>query len=120
MKIEMNEEWRKRWVAALRSGEYRQAQMSLRDGNRFCCLGVLCDLSRVGHWDGDGNYVVDEGKNGGLAPVGVVELVGLQDNAERDTQRRISTLNDEGATFAQIADMIERGEFATVELGEDE
>lgn len=35
------------WVTALRSGEYGQADGSLRevDTNNFCCLGVLCDVA---------------------------------------------------------------------------
>src|SRR5690348_17476896 len=34
------------WVAALRSGEYRQGSGTLRsDQDEFCCLGVLCDLA---------------------------------------------------------------------------
>lgn len=38
-----------KWLAALRSGEYKQARGSLEevveDGSCFCCLGVLCDLA---------------------------------------------------------------------------
>ena len=38
-----------KWLAALRSGEYKQARGSLeevQDGEScFCCLGVLCDLA---------------------------------------------------------------------------
>lgn len=50
----MNQEVKKKWLEALRSGQYRQAQEALRvdsispDGegciSSFCCLGVLCDL----------------------------------------------------------------------------
>lgn len=33
------------WVPALRSGAYEQGKHCLRDaGNKFCCLGVACDL----------------------------------------------------------------------------
>ena len=36
----------KAWVAALRSGEYEQGQHVLHsESNRFCCLGVACDLA---------------------------------------------------------------------------
>lgn len=44
--------FRKRWVAALRSGEYRQTRGELRDAAGFCCLGVACDISGTGKWDG--------------------------------------------------------------------
>jgi hypothetical protein len=29
---------------ALESGEYKQGQMELRNGDSYCCLGVACDL----------------------------------------------------------------------------
>lgn len=42
----MNSKIKARWVAALRSGEYKQGDRRvLNDGQGgFCCLGVLCDL----------------------------------------------------------------------------
>lgn len=41
----MNPEIKQRWVAALRSGEYKQAHHKLADAHGgYCCLGVLCDL----------------------------------------------------------------------------
>lgn len=47
----MNEQVKTMWVNALRSGEYKQGQNVLHAYNsvgeeRFCCLGVLCDLAR--------------------------------------------------------------------------
>lgn len=40
------------WLAALRSGKYKQGHGVLRDkDNGFCCLGVYCDLtSEPGDW----------------------------------------------------------------------
>lgn len=35
----------KLWIKALRSGEYKQGRKALKVGDRFCCLGVLCDLA---------------------------------------------------------------------------
>jgi hypothetical protein len=40
----MNSEVKEKWVAALKSGEYKQTQYALHDNEGFCCLGVLCDL----------------------------------------------------------------------------
>ena len=60
----MNPEVKKLWVEALRSGEYEQCHYSLKSGNRFCCLGVLCDLhskeTGKGSWAKDEKY---EAKN---------------------------------------------------------
>ncbi len=39
--MEMNPEVKARWVAALRSGEYKQATGVLRRGGKsFCCLAI--------------------------------------------------------------------------------
>lgn len=34
----------KEWVESLESGRYEQGQNRLRDGDQYCCLGVLCDM----------------------------------------------------------------------------
>ncbi len=36
-----------RWVKALESGRYKQCQTFLQNGNKNCCLGVACRISRV-------------------------------------------------------------------------
>lgn len=47
----MNEANIRRWVDALRSGEFRQGTGALhtREGDKdlYCCLGVACDLARA-------------------------------------------------------------------------
>jgi len=40
----MNKEVIKRWIKALRSGDYNQLYGTLRSGDQFCATGVLCDL----------------------------------------------------------------------------
>jgi hypothetical protein len=50
--MRMRKSVRRRWVEALRSGEYQQTTGVLAevDGNRVvgnCCLGVLCELARA-------------------------------------------------------------------------
>lgn len=41
----VNKERIELWAKALESGEYRQGSQSLLDGNKYCCLGVACDLA---------------------------------------------------------------------------
>lgn len=36
--------FKRKWVAALRSGKYKQTISSLYDAGGFCCLGVMCAL----------------------------------------------------------------------------
>ncbi len=45
-----------KWIDALRSGSYTQMRGSLRKGDCFCALGVLCDIyakEGIGEWIGD-------------------------------------------------------------------
>ena len=44
MNFKLKPEIKEKWVAALRSGEYKQTRGYLSNSNGFCCLGVLCDL----------------------------------------------------------------------------
>lgn len=47
----MKPEVKKLWVDALRSGNYEQGQGFLRTtDNKYCCLGVLCDVSSFSLW----------------------------------------------------------------------
>ena len=46
----MDKKIKKKWLKALRSGKYKQGRDALRIGNKFCCLGVLCDLVDSGPW----------------------------------------------------------------------
>jgi len=32
------------WIAALRSGEYKQGRMMLQQLDKYCCLGVACKV----------------------------------------------------------------------------
>jgi hypothetical protein len=117
----MNENARK-WVEALRSGEFKQAQRKLRrsDGT-FCCLGVACELYRrecgEGEWVGvaDENYlefdVSDERTELGL-PKSVKDWLGLNSPEGEFKHKRagrtwLTVKNDQGASFEEIAALIE-------------
>ena len=79
-------ERRKKWVEALRSGDYEQAISRLRLAadysdrvrDRFCCLGVACDLAAqdgVGEWD-DEMFQVDRTDNHPKHPAIVTDRSG--------------------------------------------
>ena len=40
----MDPELKSKWISALRSGEYKQGKEYLRDGDTWCCLGVLAKV----------------------------------------------------------------------------
>ena len=87
-----------KWAKALRSGKYAQGRGTLRNGDNFCCLGVLCDIVAPNAWDGDGCHRGEAG----LPSTSVLRTAGVTD--ERD----FAALNDTArATFAEIADVVD-------------
>jgi hypothetical protein len=46
----MNSGVKRKWVAALRSGAYKQRTGMLYDGKCHCALGVLLEISEMGVW----------------------------------------------------------------------
>ena len=123
----MNPDIAKKWAEALRSGEYQQGRGCLHPASgKFCCLGVLCDLFRketgVGVWqrteDGCSKLFdladADENRHGVL-PRTVREWAGMRSDsgviprasAPPEHCVKLAVLNDEGASFSQIADIIE-------------
>lgn len=106
----------KKWVKALRNEKYFQNRGSLKEGNSYCCLGVLCDISKIGKWEGDGVlFCYNDGDNSEIGTISpkVKEWAGLQhcDGEIKLKRSTISliTLNDARArSFKQIAAFIER------------
>jgi hypothetical protein len=113
---------KKQWLEALRSGKYKQTDGCLRytdqnGSHGYCCLGVLCDIhaKETKHKWHDDKYF---GKPS-MLPLDVVRWAGLADviskqykdddevevRAGRD---KLSILNDDQHTFAEIADIIEK------------
>ncbi len=123
----MKPEIKQKWVAALRSGKYKQGRGCLRRHDSYCCLGVLCDLhAQVTDWkwsleSGIGRYMGES-----LLPSGEVqawagintsspfcEFVSPDVNEGRPVA--LALLNDGSVdrnisswTFEQIADVIEK------------
>lgn len=105
----MNQQVREEWIAALESGQYHQGRTQLRQGNMFCCLGVLCDIAAkhgIGHWEND-TFVTETDIEISVLPKEVVEWAGLASNnppvADGDS---LSIMNDDGVPFGIIASFI--------------
>lgn len=117
----MNPEVKAKWLAALRSGEYKQTTNKLHDASgEMCCLGVLCDLSGLHEWkpktlnDGTGLFAYDDRDS--LPPDDVGAWAGFEQSQYGYRTPKVTIYgehtdidshNDEGRTFAQIADAIE-------------
>ncbi len=97
----------KKWVEVLKSGKYEQGKGTLEANGKFCCLGVACDLfipkdkqmrGKKGHLVGmlphDQDYAPDW-----LHSVNADIRVGYGTS--------LSTMNDRGESFIEIANIIE-------------
>lgn len=106
----MDKRLRDEWVAALRSGEYKQGKGLLKDGDKYCCLGVLCVINGLDFVYGDEDNNSPVGFKHGdcceaeFLPSSFADLVGLSSG----DQRSLAHMNDAGRSFASIASEIER------------
>lgn len=133
----MNQEVKAEWTKALRSGDYSQTTGRLRratgDGKGgFCCLGVLCDLAvkagvttlrEVVPFEDDDDlvfYHYGSNEETAVLPPEVRDWAGLSgenpyldggpqpDEDEYVRHDTLASTNDGGATFSEIADIIDQ------------
>jgi hypothetical protein len=110
----------KAWIAALRSGKFRQATQHLGYRGAYCCLGVACELAakagvipaRVIENKVYAYGTDEEGRETGTLPQSVQDWLGLNDASgsyqDKDGKNLdLTVLNDEGVKFKEIADVIE-------------
>lgn len=109
-----------KWIAALRSGEYKQATNGcLRKDDCHCALGVLCAIVDNDNWLPASHYDLGDffkykGWVNKYLPETQTHIVGIVDKNENgqglsvDFVNEIIYLNDnQGKSFEQIADWIE-------------
>lgn len=95
----------KRWIKALRSGEYKQSNSRLRSGSGFCCLGVLCDLAaKDGGPQWDGSYYGPVKEHIWAFPDDIMVDFMVSDG---EAFSKLAEMNDNGKSFKEIADYIE-------------
>jgi hypothetical protein len=106
----MNPEVKRRWVEALRSGEYKQGFRKLREGDRFCCLGVLSDLYNSESWKrcSDDFFIFRDSEYGQSQGFKVPHAVKVWAGLDIGDAGILASNNDRGCSFPQIADYIER------------
>lgn len=114
----MNPKVKEKWVAALRSGKFKQARSALRveseDGVGYCCLGVLCEVHRQSTkrkgWSRGEEYMGESA----FLPEQVAKWAGLEIDNDGDVKppkchKTLAQLNDgSGKNFDYIAGIIER------------
>lgn len=106
------------WLTDLRSGGFKQGQNFLRSiKNEYCCLGVLCEaLSLQWHIEPEDDedtfpmteYFVydstpDDRGHSDFIPPAIASSIGLPPQIAK----HLAEMNDNGDTFAEIANWIE-------------
>lgn len=99
---------KKKWISALRSGNYKQGQGNLCTSmsQRHCCLGVLADIvdPERNTWEGGDNYFGHpDNKRQRLL------LGGYLSNRKLD--KLVNLNDDKGLSFKNIAKFISKDRF---------
>jgi len=106
----------KRWVKALRSGKYKQSKRKLKRTSKgkdlYCCLGVLCDISKQGEWENN-KYKTSDSLERDVLPPAIMDWAGITEpngnfSADIVIDKFLTDYNDDGCTFEQIANIIEK------------
>ena len=101
-------------IAALKSGDFKQGRGALREVDKFCCLGVACEVYRRENpqakrtWHTNGSSIRSLFLQQTITlPLEVIEWYGFDESDPMITvgseDGHASDLNDSGCTFDQIA-----------------
>ena len=98
------------WLEALRSGLYAQGTGYLNHTDKFCCLGVACEIFTDPldlDTDLDGLVTIYEGRRS-CAPEAIIDRLGLRGELGESFSNRssLAQLNDDQISFHEIADLV--------------
>lgn len=109
------------WINRLRSGKYIQGETFLRcrdpdlKADKFCCLGIACELAiEAGceiQAERRNNAVYYDGLFTASLPSQVVKMMKFRGDYGQAVGYRgpqLSTMNDQGRSFEEIADVVSR------------
>ena len=105
----MTKELKKKWLDALRSGEYTQGRGRLRYANQYCCLGVLCDVVGYEWKEKEKNCFYSIAGTNWIKNEEIREELGLS----QEVQEKCYNMNDGTSgykkhSFKKIADWLEK------------
>lgn len=113
---------KEKWIAALKSGEYKQGTGCLRDADdNYCCLGVLGDIAGL-EWSEEPDdkiseynektedyshkeiYTLQPSREGGVLPLDFTTPDGREIHMNSEVMDALAIMNDEAkADFETIA-----------------
>ncbi len=93
----MNKQVKRKWLKALKSGEYKKGKHNLEWEGKYCCLGVLGAEMAPEEFCRELSYA-----RKGYLPDDLAIMYGV----DWRTQRDLGSINDESDTFAPVIDYI--------------
>lgn len=107
------------WIEALLSGNYKQGKKCLcrsgKEGDEFCCLGVLCDQLDSSKWTGNSGvryYLFGLSSTAYLLPVDIIYSIKTDGKEFIEIEEALlylaDEMNDKGKSFAEIAEYIQK------------
>lgn len=103
----LNPEFKAKWIAALRSGEYIQGEKYLYKAGRYCCIGVACAVAGIPEEEICGVGLIEDNaflvRHPELSPLSSCDI-----KTNADAAMPLTDMNDiQGKSFNEIADWIE-------------
>jgi hypothetical protein len=102
----MDAKLKAKWIRALLSGKYKQAEGALREGRGYCCLGVLAVIQKC-RWRNDEPFLGDKTMSTMDSPYGKLRPK-FAGGLSAKTQDTLIDMNDTGATFSEIAAYVKK------------
>jgi hypothetical protein len=98
----------KKWVKALRSGKYEQGKYTLKQGDRYSCLGVACELAVkagiIKKFSGSRAFLPSQVRDW----LGLSSCRGQFQDEGRYHKLTLADLNNKGRSFRYLAWLIEQ------------
>ncbi len=105
-------ESQEKWLTALESGQYEQGSRYLCRNNKYCCLGVACEIFNISFEAEkiDDDIIKDYNGQQCASPPDIVDILNLYDNLGSkngiDDIDGLARLNDRTYAFKEIAAII--------------
>jgi len=113
MKEKLPKEFKEKWVAALRSGDYEQGAGYLYESSSdtYCCIGVCCSIVGMKKWTINQVPLIDSDLKTKTKSRIPSMLHGVCDDGNPEYNpivEKLAGFNDEGKSFNWIASYIQR------------
>src|SRR6267378_4900821 len=101
-----------KWIKILRNGEFKQIKGALENESGNCCLGVLCNMALI---EGICDFTrinvetINAFDNAWVTlPCSVMKWAEIKTTDASFNFESLADINDQGKSFSQIADIIEK------------